>query len=176
MRRFASGLTYSKARKAVWISSAWRQRKNTGGGFIMRFTVRLFAVAAWAFVALAAAVAQDYPTKAIRFVQPFPPGGAVDTISRLVGERLSARFGQQVVVDNRPGANGAIAVNVTTSAPADGYTIMAVAQAFLTHQSTYRDFKMDVRKDITPVILGATFPLVLVVHPGVPARSVAELI
>ncbi len=122
------------------------------------------------------AAGQDFPARPIRFVQPFPPGGAVDTISRLVGERLAARLGQQVVVDNRPGANGAIAVNIVAVAPADGYTIMSVAQAFLTHQSTYRDFKYDVRKDITPIIQGANFPLVLVVHPSVPARSVKELI
>lgn len=120
--------------------------------------------------------AQDFPSKSIRFVQPFPPGGAVDTISRLVGERLAARVAQQVVVDNRPGANGAIAVNLVAVSSADGYTVMAVAQSFLTHQSVYRDFKYDVRKDVTPVILGATFPLVLVVHPTVPARTVKELI
>jgi len=119
---------------------------------------------------------QDFPSRPIRFVQPFPPGGAVDTISRLVGERLAARLGQQVVVDNRPGANGAIAVNIVAVALPDGYTIMSVAQAFLTHQSTYRDFKYDVRKDITPIIQGANFPLVLVVHPSVSARSVKELI
>src|ERR1044071_833777 len=113
-----------------------------------------------------AACAQDFPSRPIRFVQPFPPGGAVDTISRLVAERLAARVGQQVVVDNRPGANGAIAVNIVAIAPPDGYTIMSVAQAFLTHQSAYRDFRYDVRKDITPIILGATFPLVLVVHPS----------
>src|SRR5688500_12953157 len=122
------------------------------------------------------ATGQDFPSRPVRFVQPFPPGGAVDTISRLVAERLSSRFGQQVVVDNRPGANGAIAVNIVAAAQPDGYTIMSVAQSFLTHQSTYRDFKHDVRKDITPVIRGASFPLVLVVHPSVPARSVKELI
>ena len=120
--------------------------------------------------------AQDFPSRPIRFVQPFPPGGAVDTISRLVAEPLSARFGQQVVVDNRAGANGAIAVNLVTAAPADGYTIMSVALSFLTHQSIYRDFKHDMRKDVTPIVLGATFPLVLVVHPSVAARSVKELI
>ena len=123
-----------------------------------------------------AAIAQDYPSRPIRFLMPFPPGGAVDTIARLVGERLSARLGQQVVIDNRPGANGAIALNITATSPADGYTIMAVAQSFLTHQVVYRDFKYDVRKDVTPIIQGATFPLVLVVHPTVPARSVKELI
>lgn len=129
-----------------------------------------------AALVMTAAQAQDFPSRPIRFVQPFPPGGAVDTISRLVAEPLSQRFNQQVVVDNRPGANGAIAVNIVASAPADGYTIMAVAQSFLTHQSIYRDFKYDVRKDITPIVLGATFPLVLVVHPTVAARSVKDLI
>ena len=81
-----------------------------------------------------------------------------------------------MVIDNRPGANGAIALNVTATSPADGYTIMAVAQSFLTHQVVYKDFRYDVRKDITPIIQGANFPLVLVVHPTVPARSVKELI
>ncbi|MCC6532329.1 MAG: tripartite tricarboxylate transporter substrate binding protein [Burkholderiales bacterium] len=109
-------------------------------------------------------------------MQPFPPGGAVDTISRVVAERLSARLGQQVVVDNRPGANGAIALNIVAASPADGYTMMAVAQSFLTHQTIYRDFKHDVRKDLAPIIQGAIFPLVLVVHPAVPVRSVKELV
>ena len=95
---------------------------------------------------------------------------------RLIGERLSARISQQVVVDNRAGANGAIAVNLVAGSQPDGYTVMAVALSFLTHQTIYRDFKHDVRKDITPVILGATFPLVLVVHPMVQARSVKEMI
>lgn len=124
----------------------------------------------------AGACAQDYPLRPIRFVIPFPPGGAVDTIARLVGERLGNRVGQQIVVDNRSGANGAIALNIVAAAPADGYTIMAVAQSFLTHQSVYRDFKYDVRKDITPIIQGANFPLVLVVNPTLPARSVKDLV
>jgi tripartite-type tricarboxylate transporter receptor subunit TctC len=143
---------------------------------MVRFLSVVLMAAAGCIAAPGLAWAQDFPSKAIRFVQPFPPGGAVDTISRLVGERLSARIGQQVVVDNRPGANGGIAVNLLAVSLPDGYTIMAVAQSFLTHQSIYRDFKYDVRKDITPIVLGATFPLVLVVHPTVPARSVKELI
>ena len=143
---------------------------------MVRFLFGVFTAAGCCVLSSGIASAQDFPSKAIRFVQPFPPGGAVDTISRLVGERLSARSGQQVVVDNRPGANGAIAVNLVAVSQPDGYTVMAVAQSFLTHQSIYRDFKYDVRKDITPVILGATFPLVLVVHPTVQARSVKELI
>ena len=143
---------------------------------MMRCMPGVIAVAGAFILSPGFAPAQEFPSKSIRFVQPFPPGGAVDTISRLVGERLSARFGQQVVVDNRPGANGAIALNVIAASPADGYTIMSVALSFLTHQSIYRDFKFDVRKDVTPVILGATFPLVLVVHPSVPVRSVKELI
>ena len=143
---------------------------------MVRFLFGVFTAAGCLVVTPGIASAQDFPTKAIRFVQPFPPGGAVDTISRLVGEKLSARIGQQVVVDNRPGANGAIAVNLVAVSQPDGYTVMAVAQSFLTHQSIYRDFKYDVRKDVTPVILGATFPLVLVVHPTVQARSVKELI
>ena len=143
---------------------------------MVRFAYGVLVAAVGCVFAPGPAWAQDFPSKSIRFVQPFPPGGAVDTISRLVGERLAARVGQQVVVDNRPGANGAIAVNLIALAPPDGYTVMAVAQSFLTHQSVYGDFKYDVRKDLTPVILGAQFPLVLVVHPTVPARSVRELI
>ena len=143
---------------------------------MVRFLFGVLMAAGCGVAAPGVAWGQDYPSKAIRFLQPFPPGCAVDAISRLVGERLSARIGQQVVVDNRPGANGAIAVNLVAVSSPDGYTMMAVAQSFLTHQSIYRDFKYDVRKDITPVILGATFPLVLVVHPTVQARSVKELI
>lgn len=122
------------------------------------------------------AIAQDFPTRPIRFIMPFPPGGAIDINSRLVSERLSPRLGQQIVVDNRPGANGAIAFNIMALAAPDGYTIMAVALSFLTHQTLYRDFKYDVRKDLSPIILGAKFSMVLVVNPSVPASSVKELI
>jgi tripartite-type tricarboxylate transporter receptor subunit TctC len=100
----------------------------------------------------------------------------VDIMARLIGEHLSERFGQQVIVDNRAGATGAIAMNIGATAPADGYTLICVSQAFWTHQSIFADFKYDVRKDFTPIILNATFPLILVVNPAVQAQSVKELV
>ena len=121
-------------------------------------------------------LAQEYPARPVRLIVPFPPGGAVDIMARLIGQHLSERFKQQVVIDNRPGATGAIAMGIAAAAPADGYSLIAVSQAFWTHQSIFRDFKYDVRKDFTPIVLNATFPLVLVVHPSIPTRSVQELI
>jgi tripartite-type tricarboxylate transporter receptor subunit TctC len=137
-----------------------------------------FTIALSSALALAAqySAAQDYPNKSIRLVVPFPPGGAVDIMGRLIAEYLSERFKQQVIVDNRSGATGAIAMNIVAAAAPDGYTIIAVSQAFWTHQSIFRDFPYDVRKDFTPIILNATFPLVLVVNPAVQAHSVKELI
>lgn len=149
-------------------------RKN--GGEVMKRVLAGLSAALCVSGLSSVGFAQPFPSKPIRFVVAYPPGGAVDTISRLVGERLSVRFGQQVIVDNRGGANGAIALGIVANSPPDGHTIVAVAQAFLTHQAVSREFKYDVRKDFAPVMLGATFPMVLAVHPSVPVNSVKELI
>jgi tripartite-type tricarboxylate transporter receptor subunit TctC len=123
------------------------------------------------------AKAQDYPSKPIRLVVPFAAGGATDVLARLVGERLTASLGQQVVVDNRPGAGGNIGSDIVARAEPDGYTIlMGAVGTHAINPSLYPKMPYDPVKDFAPVTLVASVPNVLVVNPEVPAKSVEELI
>ncbi|MEO8442173.1 MAG: tripartite tricarboxylate transporter substrate binding protein [Betaproteobacteria bacterium] len=123
------------------------------------------------------AAAQDYPTRPIRIIVPSTAGGSVDTLARLVGTQLSQRWSQQVVVDNRSGAGGIIAGEITAKAPADGYTlIMATIAAMATNVSLAKKLPYDPVRDFAPITLVAVQQLVLLVHPSVAAKSVAELI
>ncbi|MGZ8263672.1 MAG: tripartite tricarboxylate transporter substrate binding protein [Burkholderiales bacterium] len=105
-----------------------------------------------------------------------PPGGPADTLSRLVAPKLTESLGKPVVIDNRPGANGNIAYEMTARATPDGYTFTAVAAGVVINPSLYRDVRFDPLKDFAPITLGITLPNILVVHPSVPAASVKELI
>lgn len=105
-----------------------------------------------------------------------PPGGPADTLSRLVSPKLSEALGQMIVIDNRPGANGNIAYEMTARAVPDGYTITAVAAGVAINPSLYREVKFDPIKDFAPITQGISVPNILVVHPSVPANSVSELI
>jgi tripartite-type tricarboxylate transporter receptor subunit TctC len=123
------------------------------------------------------AKAQEYPSKPIRLVVPFAAGGATDVLARLVGERLTASLGQQVVVDNRPGAGGNIGSDIVARAEPDGYTIlMGAVGTHAINPSLYPKMPYDPVKDFAPVTLVASVPNVLVVNPEVPAKSVQELI
>jgi tripartite-type tricarboxylate transporter receptor subunit TctC len=124
-----------------------------------------------------AAVAQTYPAKPIRWIVPFPPGGGNDTIARLVGQKLSAALGQQVIVDNRPGAGGTIGAEAAAKSPGDGYTIFLAGVA--THginPNLRKKLPYDAIKDFQAVSLIASAPLLVVVHPSLPAKSVKDLI
>ena len=117
-----------------------------------------------------------YPTKPIRFIVPFAPGGTPDIQGRMLAEKLAPRLGQQVVIDNRAGANGIIGMEIVARAPADGYTIIiATVGTWAVHPYLYK-LPYDVLKDFAPIIHVATTPGVLAVHPSVPAKSVKELI
>ncbi len=105
-----------------------------------------------------------------------PPGGPADTLARLVGPRLAEAFGQSVVIDNRPGANGNIAYEMVARAAPDGYTITVAAAGVAINPSLYRDVKYDPLRDFAPITLGISVPNILVVHPSVAAASVKELI
>jgi tripartite-type tricarboxylate transporter receptor subunit TctC len=130
--------------------------------------IGLFADASWA--------AQAYPTKPIRLVVSFPPGGTPDLQARIVTEKLAPRLGQQVVIDNRAGANGIVAMEIVARAPPDGYTfIITTVGTWSVHPFLYK-LSYDVLKDFAPVVHIATTPGVLAVHPSVPANSVKELI
>lgn len=122
------------------------------------------------------AAAQAYPTRPVRMIVAVPPGGPADTLARLVGPRLSEALGQTVVIDNRPGANGIIAYETTARATPDGYTFTAVAAGVAINPSLYRKVPYDPIRDFAPITLGITVPNILIVHPGVKAASVPELL
>jgi tripartite-type tricarboxylate transporter receptor subunit TctC len=119
----------------------------------------------------------DYPNKSIRLVLGFPPGGISDVLARAIGAKLSASLGQQVVIDNRPGAGTTIASDIVAKSAPDGYTLFM--QDITTHAinaSLYKKLPYDTVKDFTPISLVASSALMLVVHPSLPAKSVKELI
>lgn len=123
-----------------------------------------------------AGAAETYPKRPIRMIVAVPPGGPADILARLVGPRLSEALGQTVVIDNRPGANGNIAYEMSARATPDGYTFVMVAAGVAINPSLYRDVRYDPTKDFAAVTLGIVVPNILVVHPGVAAASVRELI
>lgn len=122
------------------------------------------------------AAAQTYPAKPVRVVVGFSPGGIADVTVRLVAPRLSEALGQQVIVENRPGASGAIATERVATSPADGYTLLAPTAADTVIPVMRAKLPYNLERDLAPVSLVAVAPFVLVVHPSVPARNVKELI
>ncbi len=139
-------------------------------------TARLLAFIAL-FAASAGAFAQAYPTKPIRIVVGFPPGGGNDIIARLVGAKMQETWGQSVVIDNKPGANSIIAAEFVAKSAPDGYTLLVNATGGMSvNPVLYARLPYDPLKDFVPISMVGSFPLVLVVHPSVPANSVQELI
>ena len=126
--------------------------------------------------AVAPAQAQTWPIRPVRLVVPYVPGGATDLVSRIVAEQLTAKLGQQVVVDNRPGATGTIAFTGVAEAIADGYTLITAADSLTLLNAAYKNLKFDPRSSFAPISLMSTQPLVLAVHAAVPAKSVKEFI
>jgi tripartite-type tricarboxylate transporter receptor subunit TctC len=124
----------------------------------------------------ASCFAQSYPDKPIRMVVAFAPAGAPDIIGRLVGQRLNERLGQPVIIDNRPGATGNIGAEIVAKAAPDGYTVFMATVSVAISPNFYRSLSFDPVKSFEPVSRVAIVPLLLVVHPSLPARSVAELI
>jgi tripartite-type tricarboxylate transporter receptor subunit TctC len=136
------------------------------------------AVAALAACAtLVPAAAQDYPNRPITLVVPYAAGGGNDVMARIVGEKMSKTLGQQVVIENRPGAGGAVATRAVAKAAPDGYTLVIGGTGSLAvNPSLYANAGYDPRKDFAPVGLIGTSAMIVLVHPSVPAKSVAELI
>jgi tripartite-type tricarboxylate transporter receptor subunit TctC len=142
----------------------------------MRFVTTVCLSAAFT-CALGNAVAQQYPSKAIRFVVPYVPGGGTDTVARLTGQKLSEALGQAVVIDNRPGAGGVIGGEIVAKSPPDGYTIMLASSSPITvAPHIQKRMPYDPLKDFTPVTLIAIVPALLAVHPALPVKSVKDLI
>ncbi|MGH8700395.1 MAG: Bug family tripartite tricarboxylate transporter substrate binding protein, partial [Burkholderiales bacterium] len=121
------------------------------------------------------AFAQKYPTKPIRLIAPFPPGGGTDILSRVIAVPLTRSLGQPVVVDNRPGAGGAVGAELAARAEPDGYSLVLVSSSYAA-TAAYHKVPYDPVNGIQPVILIGTTGLVMFVHPSLPAKSVKELI
>jgi len=120
--------------------------------------------------------AQDYPIRPIRLVIPFAPGGNTDSIARIVAQRLSEAFGQQFVVENRPGAGGAIAAEAVARSPADGYTLFVAALPQIAVVPAMIKTSYDPVKDFVPISIVGTNPFALIVHPRIPANTLAEFV
>jgi tripartite-type tricarboxylate transporter receptor subunit TctC len=131
--------------------------------------MKLFALLTAALLTTAVQ-AQDYPSKSIRFIVPFPPGGSSDLIARIIAPRMGERMGQPVLVENRPGAGGMIGVDMVAKAPPDGYTIgLAAAGALSSNISLYPSMPYHPERDLAPISMLAIIPFFLVAHPSQPA-------
>jgi tripartite-type tricarboxylate transporter receptor subunit TctC len=120
--------------------------------------------------------AQAYPSRPVRWIVPYPPGGAADPIARLIGPFLSERLGKPVVIENKPGAGANIGTEFVVRSPPDGHTLLFITTANMINATFYRDLSFDFMRDITPVAGLVRLPLVLEVNPSVPVKTVAELI
>ena len=120
--------------------------------------------------------AQNFPQRAIRIVVPFAPGGANDNAARVVAQKFGEAFGQPVVVDNRPGGATNVGTDIVAKAPADGHTLLVTNSSLATNLSLYKSLPYDARRDLAPVTLIFTTPLVLVTHPSLPVKNVRDLV
>ena len=134
------------------------------------------ATTALALMQGAFAAEQPFPSKVVRIIVPLAPGGGTDNLTRIMQPKLSEVLGQQVIVDNRPGAGGQIGTEVVARAAPDGYTILNVESSFASNPSIFRKLPYDTLKDFAPITLLATTPNVLIIHPSVPAKNLKELV
>jgi len=141
-----------------------------------RQILHLAAAAAALAVTEPTAKAQSYPTRPVRILVGFPPGGTTDIVARLIAHWLSERLGRQFIIENRSGASTNLAVEAVIRAPADGYTLLTVGSSSLLNSTFYPQLNLDLNRDLAMVAGLNNSPLVLEVHPAVPANSVAELI
>jgi len=137
---------------------------------ISRMTVLVFTL-----LAAGAAWAQQYPSKPIRWIIPFPPGGGTDTIGRVLGPKLTELVGQSVIIENRPGGGANIGAEMVAKSPPDGYTLLLVSITNAIGQTAYSKLNFDLSKDFAGITQLATTPHILVVHPSVPAKTVKEV-
>jgi tripartite-type tricarboxylate transporter receptor subunit TctC len=143
---------------------------------LRRAAICLIAIVISAFAAIGDASALDYPTRPVRWVVGYPPGGATDIIARLIGQRLSERLGQQFVIENKPGAGNNIATEAVINAEPDGYTMLLVNPANYINTSLYANLKFNFPRDIAPIAAFNRVPNVMTVNNDVPAKTVAEFI
>ena len=164
------GSWHTPARAGVFVLPPAR------AGVFVSLPARAGVVVLLTCLGAAPAGAQTYPTKPVRMLVGFAPGGSTDTIARLIGPRLSERLGQQVIVENRPGAAGNIAAEQAARSAPDGYTVFMASMSHTINASLYPKLSFDPIKDFTPVALVTSSPFVLVTHPSLPARTTRELI
>lgn len=132
-------------------------------------TLLLTSVAHWAS-------AQSYPTHAIKIIVPAPPGGAIDILARVVGEKISASMGQAVIVDNKPGASNNLGTELLAKSPPDGYTIGIVGGSHNTNKFLFKNLPWDPEKSFEPIVYTHVVPLVFAVYPQIPAKTLPELV
>src|SRR6195952_5151804 len=141
-----------------------------------RAAICLTAIGLSAFASIGSAPAADYPTRPVRWVVGYPPGGATDIIARLIGQRLSEKLGQQFVIENKPGAGNNIGTESVVNAEPDGYTLQLVNPANFINASLYANLKFNFVRDIAPIASFQRMPNVMTVNKDVPANTVAEFI
>ena len=141
-----------------------------------RTAICLFAMGISAIASIGSASALDYPTRPVRFVVGYPPGGATDILARLIGQRLSEKLGQQFVIENKPGAGNNIGTEAVVNAEPDGYTVLLINPANYINASLYGNLKFNFVRDIAPVAAFNRVPNVMTVSNDVPAKTVAEFI
>jgi tripartite-type tricarboxylate transporter receptor subunit TctC len=142
----------------------------------MKARIYICTVALLAAAVAPQAHAQNYPSKPLRFVLPFPPGGPTDILGRIIGQRLAVQLGQPVVPENRPGAGGNVGTEYGAKQPPDGYTIVLASPSLSISPGLYKKLGYDPVKDFAPISLVAQIPNILLVHPSVPAKTLKEFI
>jgi tripartite-type tricarboxylate transporter receptor subunit TctC len=150
-------------------------RQKNGLLFLSRALVRL-AIASFALACTTAPHAQSYPEKSMRMIVPFSAGAGSDLLARLIARKVQEAWGQNMIVENRPGGGTIIGVDLVAKSPPDGYTFVIVTPSFIINATGIKKLPYDSIKDFAPVTLFASSPLLLVAHPSLPARTVAELI
>jgi tripartite-type tricarboxylate transporter receptor subunit TctC len=141
-----------------------------------RIVSRLVVPVLAATLLATAVCAQDYPARSIRIVLPFSPGGGTDLLARLLSKRFYEAFGQTAAVDNRPGAGGNLGADIVAKSAPDGYTLLMSTASLAVNVTLYSKLPFDARRDLIPITQVASAPLVMTVHPSVPARSVKEFV
>jgi len=143
----------------------------------MRTIIRIAALCAALLAAFAhTGFADTYPSRHVRIIVPFAPGGPTDVVARLVAQKLAERLGQPFVIENQPGAGGNIGMGAAARAAGDGYTILFVSSSYVVNPSLYNKIPYDPDKDFVPITKAAATPHALIVNPSVPAKSVKELV
>ena len=141
----------------------------------MAFSLRVL-LALTAGMALSSASAQEYPTKPVRILVGFAPGGGTDIMARAVGAKLAETFKHQFVIDNRPGANGNVAAKLAADSPPDGYTVLFMSVAHIMSKPVYPKLGYDIERDLAPITVVSNVPNVLCVHPSLPAKTVRDVV